>query len=50
MELRVVLFAIALASAAAAVTIGAALISEPAGWIIGGLLGAGWAWLILGDA
>lgn len=48
--MRELIFAILLALAGAAVTVGAALIVTPAGWIVGGVLLAAWSWLVLSDA
>jgi len=46
---REVMFAVALLAAFVAITIGVAMAYPPAAWIVGGLLGALWAWLVLGD-
>lgn len=50
MDARTILFASCLAAAAVSVTVGAAVVHGAAGWVVGGILGAGWSWLILGDA
>jgi hypothetical protein len=49
MSTREVMFAAVLAVAAVAVVYGVTGFSPEAAWIIGGVLLAGWAWLILGD-
>lgn len=49
MTARTLIFAAVLLLAAGAVTKGAATASEAAGWIVGGVLLAGWAWLVLGE-
>ncbi len=47
--MRVIVFAVALLAALAAVVVGVAMVSPAAGWIIGGVGGAGWAYLVLAD-
>lgn len=49
MTARDVLFAISLLAALAAVVVGIALIWVPAAWIVGGIGGGAWAWLVLAD-
>ena len=49
MSVSDVVFAFVLALAACSVTYGVALIFPPAGWIVGGVLAAGWAALLLID-
>lgn len=44
-----IILAVLLAVAAVAVTIGVAVIWSPLGWIAGGLVLAGWSWLVFGD-
>lgn len=44
---REILFAVALLCAGALISIGAALWSLPAAFIVGGALLAGWSWLVL---
>lgn len=48
MTFREALFAAYVAVAIVAVVRGVAMFSEAAGWIVGGVAGAAWAWLMLG--
>ena len=43
------ILAVLLALAAGLVVVGAALASDAAGFVVGGMLLAGWSWLILGE-
>lgn len=47
--MREVLFAAALLVAGAFVVVGVALYLPPVAWMVGGLLLAGWSWLILSE-
>jgi hypothetical protein len=48
--MRAWILAALLALAGALVVVGVALLSEPVAWIVGGLLLAGWSWLVLAEA
>jgi hypothetical protein len=41
--------AVLLAVAGVSVVVGLSILSVAAGWIGGGVLGAGWCWLVLAD-
>jgi len=47
--MRDVLFALALLACLAAIAIGVATYTPGAAWIVGGVLGVVWSWLVLGD-
>lgn len=49
METNLVVLAVLLALAGAAVVFGVALWSVPAAFVVGGVLGAVWSWLVLAD-
>ena len=49
MRWNLVVLAVLLAMAGAAVVTGVALWSVPAAFVVGGVLGAGWAWLFFLD-
>lgn len=49
MSVREALFALLLLAAAGLVTVGAAVVHESAGLIVGGVLLAAWSWLILAE-
>jgi len=51
MNTRVIVFAVVLLACAACIVVGAAIVAPAAAWIVAGLLGGIWAWLVLsGDA
>lgn len=49
MKTNLVVLAVLLALAGAAVVFGVALWSVPAAFVVGGVLGAVWSWLVLAD-
>lgn len=49
MAARELLFAVLLLIAAGLVTVGAWRLDQSVGLIVGGILLAGWSWLLLGD-
>jgi hypothetical protein len=47
--MRALILAALFAAAAVLVVVGAAMVARPAGFIVGGVLLAGWSWLVFGE-